>query len=423
MNIVKRLMPLLCVLLVLFAVSVTSSCSRNNESSVKDVVKNELDQLKNLNSETTQKYIPYKELFPDATENTNLSDEINEVFSLFFQKFDYEILDVSVDAANNSATTSVKLTTIDAQALAKDFAAELLRTRITEAAQAQTGSIKDSSKSLEAHYLILNQLLKNKEYDSAETNCSIPLVNTGSDKKEKWEIQCTNSLENELVGGLIADLADPDILSPEDTLTVYLDTLEKLDLKEMSSYLGVVNIMNTDDPAKNSIAAALVEQVRKNFKYIIKSSSENGYNATVTTEITTFDSDSILSDYQSRLDDYLASADAVIDGSQKRYEKSLEFLLDSINNNTATTVNDVDFVLINDGVSWKLQDEGNTLGDAIFGTLTDSPLENSQDTDSKNTDSQNNQNAPNSDSSTDSPNNSNSDSDSNGPLKDSHNLV
>ena len=161
----------------------------------------------------------------------------------------------------------------------------------------------------------------------------------------------------------------------------------------------------------------------KNFKYIIKSSSENGYNATVTTEITTFDSDSILSDYQSRLDDYLASADAVIDGSQKRYEKSLEFLLDSINNNTATTVNDVDFVLINDGVSWKLQDEGNTLGDAIFGTLTDSPLENSQDTDSKDTDSQNNQNAPNSDPSTDSSNNSNSDSDSNGPLKDSHNLV
>ena len=81
----------------------------------------------------------------------------------------------------------------------------------------------------------MNQLLKNNEYDSAETNCSIPLVNTGSDKKEKWEIQCTNSLENELVGGLIADLADPDILSPENTLTVYLDTLEKLDLKEMSS--------------------------------------------------------------------------------------------------------------------------------------------------------------------------------------------
>ena len=375
MNTKKRLAPLLYILFVLFAVFMTSGCSHKSESNVKNVVRNELDQLKNLNSETTQKYIPYKELFPDATENTALSDEINEVFSLFFQKFDYKILDISVDTANNSATASVKLTTIDAKTLAKDFAAELLRTEITEAAQAQTGNIKDSSKSLEAHYLILNHLLNTNKYDSTETNCSIQLVNTGSAKKEKWEIQRTSSLEDELVGGLIANLADPDILSPEDTLTVYLDTLQKLDLKEMTSYLGVVNIMNTSDTAKNSIASALAEQIHKNFNYVIKSSSENGYNATVTTEITTFDSDSILADYQTKLDEYLASADAVIDGSQKRYEKSFEILLNSINNNTATIINDVDFVLINDGVSWKLQDEGNTLGDAIFGTLTDSPLE------------------------------------------------
>lgn len=374
MNTNKHLIPLLYILCVLLAVSLLSGCSHKSESNVKNVVRNELDQLKNLDSETTQKYIPYKELFPDATENTDLSDEIDKVFSLFFQKFDYEILDISVDTANTSATASVKLTTIDSQSLAGDFAAELLRTQITEAAQAQTGNIKDSSKSLEAHYLILNHLLTNNDYDSKEADCSIQLVNTGSEKHEKWEIQRTSSLEDELVGGLIAYLADPDILSPEDTLTVYLDTLEKLDLEEMSSYLGVVSIMNTSDSAKNSIAAALAEQIHKNFKYVIKSSSENGYNATVTTEITTFDSDSILADYQSRLDKYLASADAVIDGSQKRYEKSLDFLLESIDNNTATTVIDVNFVLINDGVSWKLQDEGNTLGDAIFGTLTDSPL-------------------------------------------------
>lgn len=51
-----------------------------------------MDRLKDLDSKTTQKYISYKEMFPDATENTELSDEINNVFSLFFQKFDYKIL-------------------------------------------------------------------------------------------------------------------------------------------------------------------------------------------------------------------------------------------------------------------------------------------------------------------------------------------
>ena len=87
MNINKHLILLFSVLFFLFAVSVSSGCFRKNESDVKSVVRNELDQLKNLDSETTQKYIPYTELFPDATENTDLTDEINETFSLFSPPF------------------------------------------------------------------------------------------------------------------------------------------------------------------------------------------------------------------------------------------------------------------------------------------------------------------------------------------------
>ena len=147
MNINKHLILLFSVLFFLFAVSVSSGCFRKNESDVKSVVRNELDQLKNLDSETTQKYIPYTELFPDATENTDLTDEINKTFSLFFRKFNYKISDVIVGTANHSATVSVKLTTIDSKVLARDFKAELLRTQITESAQAQKGNIKDSSRS------------------------------------------------------------------------------------------------------------------------------------------------------------------------------------------------------------------------------------------------------------------------------------
>ena len=70
MNINKHMILLFSVLFFLFAVSVSSGCFRKNESDVKSVVRNELDQLKNLDSETTQKYIPYTELFPDATEKS-----------------------------------------------------------------------------------------------------------------------------------------------------------------------------------------------------------------------------------------------------------------------------------------------------------------------------------------------------------------
>lgn len=382
MKIIKRLLPVLFSLLLVLALSMLCGCSRTDSSDAEEVLKSELDQLKNLDSDTTQKYVSYTEMFPDATENTKLSDEIQNVFSLFFQQFDYKVLDVSVDEDKKNAQASLELTTIDAKSLATDFAAELLRTKITEAAQAKAGNIKDSSKSLEGHYLILNQLLTNNKYDSAVTDSTIQLTNKGDGKKEKWEIRRNYSLENDLVGGLMVYLSDPDILSPEDTLTVYFNTLKKMNLEEMSSYLGVVDIMNTSDSVKNSIAEALVEQVHKNFNFKIKTSSVNGYNATVTTEITTFDSNAILSDYQHSLDDYLASPDSVIDGSQKRYDKSLDLLLKSIESNTASATSDVDFVLINDGTSWKLQDEGRTLGDAIFGTLTTSPLDDSSDSES-----------------------------------------
>lgn len=379
MKIYRHLIPVLSLLLLLLVIPAISGCSHKDRSDAKEVVKSELDQLKNPDAKTVQKYISYKELFPDATENTQLSNEIKEVFSLFFQKFDYKILDISVDNEKKTAQASLRLTTIDAQALATDFATALLQTEIIEAAQVQSGNTKNSSHSLESHYLILNQLLTSNEYQSTETDCTVHLVNKGTAQKQKWEIKRTRSFENDLVGGLIVCLSDSDILSPQATLAVYLDTLKKMNLDEMSSYLGVLSIMNTSDTSRNSIAEALVSQVHQNFNYVIVSESINGYNATVTTRITTFDSDAILSDYQTKLDSYIASADAVIDGSRKRYDTSLDLLLESIHSNTSTVTSDVDFVLINDGVSWKLQDEGNTLGNAIFGPLADSSLSDSID--------------------------------------------
>jgi len=60
----------------------------------------------------------------------------------------------------------------------------------------------------------------------SERNCTISL-SASQDEEKNWEIRRNNSLENDLVGGLMNYLTDPDILSPEDTLTVYLDTLKK----------------------------------------------------------------------------------------------------------------------------------------------------------------------------------------------------
>ena len=63
-------------------------------------------------------------------------------------------------------------------------------------------------------------------------------------------------------------------------------------------------------------------------------------------------------------------------------------LLNDIKNNTANITSTADFHLTNDGVSWKLDDSNTTIGNAIFGTLSNSPVsEETEDADSSEADS------------------------------------
>lgn len=367
----KTVKHLLAFLMIILLSVFLCSCSQSAKAHAEKAIKKDLDLLKNLDSETTMQYISYQELFPDSDDSTKLSADIKEVFSLFFQNFDYKILGISVDSDEKNASAQLKLTTLDAKALASDFVSASLQEEILETA---SGKENDNGNSLEQRYLLLYKLLKNNTYSSAERNTSIQLNNLGSSSEPDWEITHSSSLENDLVGGLITYLSDPDLVPPAETLTVYLKTFQEMDVKQMANYLGLDSILNTSDSAKNAIASALMEQFHSCFNYKISSTSVSGYLAEVDAELTTFDSNSILTQYEKELNTYLASADAVIDGSQKRYNKSHELLLDSIRNNQATITATATFHLTNDGASWKLENAGTELGNAIFGTLTASPV-------------------------------------------------
>lgn len=374
MKSVRFLLPLL-LLLCTFSLC---GCASKEEIKIEDAVKQELDQLKDLDSITTQKYISYQELFPGDTEDIAISSDIEEVFSLFFQDFDYKILDVNVDKDKQSAQANLRLVTLDAHALAEDFSKAQLKHEISQSASSEEAT--EQTISLEERYMLLDELLKSNDYQTVERNCTISLNASDKDGETSWEIRRTNTLENDLVGGLMNDLTDPDILSPEDTILVYLNTLKNMTAEELGNYLNADSIISTEDPAKISLAEALVKQVHSTFDYSIGETTVSGYTATVTANITTFDSDAILENYQKELDTYLASVDAVIDGSQKRYEKSYSLLLEYIEENTATKTVETTFTLINDGASWKLEDAGTVFGQALFGTLSSSPVEDKQET-------------------------------------------
>ena len=254
MKSVRFLLPLL-LLLCTFSLC---GCTSKEEKKIEDAVKQELDQLKDLDSITTQKYISYQELFPGEPEDITISSDIEEVFSLFFQDFDYKILDVNVDKDKQSAQANLRLVTLDAHALAEDFSKAQLKHEISQSASSEEAT--EQTISLEERYTLLNELLKSNDYQTVERNCTISLDASDKDGETSWEIRRTNTLENDLVGGLMNDLTDPDILSPEDTILVYLNTLKNMSAEELGNYLNADSIISTEDPAKISLAEALVKQ-------------------------------------------------------------------------------------------------------------------------------------------------------------------
>ena len=370
MKITKRILPLLIVIVVLFFVGM--GCSIKNKATVKAVITEELDLLKNLDSDTAQKYISYKTLFPDATENETASSIVQEVFSLFFQNFNYKILNVDVDNANHRAAAKLRLTTLDTEALAKDFVCARLEFLLRKAANDDSQSTEDITCSTEECYQIMYELLSNGSYDKVKTEGFVELQNTDK-KKDQWEIINDSAFENDLVGGLLTHLSDTDLLSPEETLSVYFQTLKHMTPAEMSAFLGIESILNSSDDVKNDIASALVEKVHTTFDYKIIKCNVDGYTASIETNITTFDSDSILKSYEEELETYMATPDAVYDGSVKRYEKSVALLLEKIEICETLITVPVTFQLVNDGTSWKFDNNGHVLGGAIFGNLSSAP--------------------------------------------------
>lgn len=374
MKSVRFLLPLL-LLLCTFSLC---GCTSKEEKKIEDAVKQELDQLKIWIPLPHRNTSPTRSFSPVNPKISLFLLILKKSFLSFSRILTIKFWDVNVDKDKQSAQANLRLVTLDAHALAEDFSKAQLKHEISQSASSEEAT--EQTISLEERYMLLDELLKSNDYQTVERNCTISLDASDKDGETSWEIRRTNTLENDLVGGLMNDLTDPDILSPEDTILVYLNTLKNMSTEELGNYLNADSIISTEDPAKISLAEALVKQVHSTFDYSIGETTVSGYTATVTANITTFDSDDILENYQKELDTYLASVDAVIDGSQKRYEKSYSLLLEYIEENTATKTVETTFTLINDGASWKLEDAGTVFGQALFGTLSSSPVEDEQET-------------------------------------------
>lgn len=354
----KCLAPMLLLFLAIGGIG----CVHSEKSSAEKTVRSELDLLKNLDSSTVQKYVSYTDLFPVDDSEPELTEEIEDVFTLFFRNFDYRIEDVNTDSRTGKGTAHVHLQTLDARALARDFVKVRLRREILTAAARQEDS---EGFSMADQYVLLGRQLKEQDYGSIDSACTINLEKSGG----KWSVIWTSSLENALVGGLITYLSDPNLLSPEETLTVCFNTLKEMNTEELASYLGIAVLLDGESDDSTGLAAALAQQVLACFDFEIRESQTNGYLAWADVEITSFDSDAILEKVEKETRDYLESPQAVVDGSEIRHAHCHEILISCISDNEATNKTSSRFHMVNNGAGWSLQDENLELGEALFGSF------------------------------------------------------
>lgn len=352
-----RLLPLFLFPLCLCL----TGCGDEEKDAVESVITQDLDKLKNLDADTAREYISAENLFPDNTDSTANQDSVEDFISNYFQNFDYKILDIKVK--KDSATASLRLNTLDAQSLARDYTGTQLQNQILSAASPS----QKSGTPTQDHYQLLCQLMNENNYETVENSCTIELQKM----LDTWVIQKTTALENDIIGNFISYISNSNLLTPEETLNIYLSTVRSMSKEQLLHYLNLEQYLNNIDPTVDEFTSSIIDQVMSDFTYTIKETVQEGYNATVNVDVTTFDVHAVLKDYSSRYQNYLKTPESLYAGTDGRLLEAQSLMQECLSESDATTTLHVPIQMVNDGKSWTIQSP-EQIGNSIFGSLTES---------------------------------------------------
>lgn len=346
-------------ILAVFCLYTLTGCQKKEPEPVA-VVKEELDQIKETDKKTVTNSLENVELFPGYPTSDNADSDTMEVFTLFFQDFDYTIDDYTIDEEKGTATVNVTLTTINAKDLAKDFLAQSIVKQIqgSAAPSAVTYNTND-------YYHSLHKLLRENKYDTISTSYSFDL----SRPNDKWVLGETKDLDTLLSGDFATHVANTELFTPEEMVALYLDTIKGFDKEQMNQFLALDDLFAADDEYKRTISKALAAQILTYLDYKILDCTSDGVTATVKTEITSCDCVGIIDEYTKKVNEYTQTSQALEDGVSGRLNHTNKLLVECINNNKKSSSSVLTMTLVNNGANWELKfDEA--LAQAILGNIS-----------------------------------------------------
>lgn len=334
-----------------------SACSDSESRAVRKTVEADLDDLKNADTVKIQNLIDRQIPSSVPEDQEESAENLADIFSLFYKNFSYKIDSISIQ--ENQAEANVRLETLNAKSLAKDFSKASLKKHMKDSIGADEAEI-----SLHDSYLLLKNLLESKEYKNQTQNVMIQLKKRG----DTWEVLHTLELDRILTGNFFLYVTDSHLLSPTEIVETHFKTLRKLDSEQLCAYLSLDTLMESGDTYDTALAHAIAKQISTCFDFKIKSEQHEKDSTIVQVSITSVDFQSILNTYQRKLTKWLKTSESMAVGIEGRREKEQKLLLSCIKKNKKSISHDVDIHLLNDGVNWKIQ-MNDELAQAMFGDM------------------------------------------------------
>ena len=360
------------VLFLLLSLTV-SACAFSEKDEIKKAVALVLDPLKDFDSADIYDYLAQTDIFPG--DHADIQDEsaIRDTFMLFYRDFAYKVREINLHENEDTsegpvpadtAEAVVELNVPDGRRIAEDLIKEELTRRILQQASEKVSSdTAHASFPLQERFQLLYSLLSDNTYKTTVKKTEIKLQKSG----DSWQVERTHALGDALTGGLSRSLTDPELLSPSQTLELYLTAITKMSPEQLESYLELESFAGYGEVEDERITLALIGQIRQFFSCSVSDAQIKGYQATVPVKIRTFDKDRIMTRFYEKADRYLQTADAVIDGLSGRTDTMRDLMVEAIETNTEAVWRDASFSMINDGTGWQPADGGHVLGEALLG--------------------------------------------------------
>lgn len=320
------------------------------------VVRNDLNRIRELDADTIQSFVSYENLINSDLTSAALNDKTVEAVSLFFKNFNYKILQKQTEG--DTASVTVRITNIDMHALASD----LLRAILTESVDIYRDS---GERQTDNYYELLYDTLSAKTYETKNTTAVFQLRKDESG----WVILADSELENALVSGFISYINDPHLLPVSEILSIHLDAFRELSSEQWADYLAADDIFALyNEEYSHKIDAEYISQLANAFDYEIIKCTEEDKSAEAVVRIRSVNMSNVLAIYKEKLLSYAQTTRSLRDDSVSFSNETSRLLLESLRENDKTTGTDVPLHMRNTGKLWEIQfDESFT--NALMGDI------------------------------------------------------